>query len=150
MSRDRNELRVFISSTFRDLQEEREHLVKKIFPEIRALCRERGITFTEVDLAGGLTEEHRVLGRIIRACLEEIDRCRPYFIGIIGDRYGWVPELHEIMMDPDLLAKYPWVEAVVIDGASVTELEFIHGVFELSDMDAKAAQTSIIATGSPP
>ena len=27
-----NELRVFISSTFRDLQEEREHLIKKIFP----------------------------------------------------------------------------------------------------------------------
>ncbi|MBC8145435.1 MAG: DUF4062 domain-containing protein, partial [bacterium] len=39
-----NVLRVFISSTFRDLQEEREHLVKKIFPEIRALCRTRGIT----------------------------------------------------------------------------------------------------------
>lgn len=29
-----NELRVFISSTFVDLQEEREHLVKKIFPEM--------------------------------------------------------------------------------------------------------------------
>jgi len=29
-----NELRVFISSTFRDLQDEREHLVKKIFPEM--------------------------------------------------------------------------------------------------------------------
>jgi len=29
-----NELRLFISSTFRDLQEEREHLVKKIFPEM--------------------------------------------------------------------------------------------------------------------
>ena len=28
------ELRVFISSTFRDLQEEREHLIKKIFPEM--------------------------------------------------------------------------------------------------------------------
>lgn len=42
-----NELRVFISSTFRDLQEEREHLIKKIFPEIRALCRDRGIRFTE-------------------------------------------------------------------------------------------------------
>ena len=54
-----NELRVFISSTFRDLQEEREHLIKKIFPEIRSLCRERGITFTEVDLRWGLTEEER-------------------------------------------------------------------------------------------
>ena len=54
MNSSSNELRVFISSTFRDMQEEREHLVKKIFPEIRALCRERGITFTDVDLRWGL------------------------------------------------------------------------------------------------
>ena len=89
----RNELRVFISSTFRDLQEEREHLIKKIFPEIRALCRERGITFTEVDLRWGLTDEDVGLGRVIRTCLEEVDKCRPYFIGITGDRYGFI--MHE-------------------------------------------------------
>src|SRR5689334_2215322 len=102
LSKHSNELRVFISSTFRDLQEEREHLVKKVFPEIRALCRERGITFTEVDLRWGLTEEQSMLGMVIRTCLEEVDKCRPYFIGLLGSRYGWVPELHEIMMDPDL------------------------------------------------
>src|SRR5436853_7700630 len=86
-----NELRVFISSTFRDLQEEREHLVKKIFPEIRALCRERGVTFTEVDLRWCITEEEGEREGIIRICLDEIDRCRPYFIGILGERYGWTP-----------------------------------------------------------
>ncbi|MEZ4785686.1 MAG: tetratricopeptide repeat protein [Candidatus Kapaibacterium sp.] len=124
-----NELRVFISSTFRDLGEEREHLVKKIFPEIRALCRQRGITFTEVDLRWGLTEEDAMLGQIIRTCLEEVDKCRPYFIGMLGNRYGWVPEFHEILMDPDLLAKYPWIEEAAMDGMSVTEMEFVHGVF---------------------
>ena len=134
-----NELRVFISSTFRDLQEEREHLVKKIFPKIRALCRKRGITFTEVDLRWGLTEEEGVLGRVIRTCLEEIDKCRPYFIGMIGSRYGWVPEFHEIMMDPDLLAKYPWIEEIAIDGVSVTEMEFIHGVFDAPQIDGEYA-----------
>ena len=50
------ELRVFISSTFRDLQEEREHLVKKIFPEIRALWRAPGVIYMEIDLRWGLTE----------------------------------------------------------------------------------------------
>lgn len=134
-----NELRVFISSTFRDLQEEREHLVKKIFPEIRSLCRERGVTFTEVDLRWGLTEEEATLGRIIRTCLEEVDKCRPYFIGIIGNRYGWVPELHEILMDPELLAKYPWVEDLAIEGTSVTEMEFIHGVFNESAVEGDCA-----------
>ncbi len=130
-----NELRVFISSTFRDLQEEREHLVKKIFPEIRDLCRRRGVTFTDVDLRWGLTEEQAALGTVIRTCLEEVDKCRPYFIGMIGNRYGWVPELHDVLMDPDLLAKYPFVEELTIEGASVTEMEFVHGVFDAPSLN---------------
>ncbi len=128
-----NELRVFISSTFRDLQEEREHLVKKVFPEIRAVCRQRGVTFTEIDLRWGLTDEQAALGTVIRTCLEEVDKCRPYFIGLIGSRYGWVPELHEVLMDPELLAKYPFVEELAIEGASVTEMEFVHGVLNAAD-----------------
>ncbi len=123
-----NELRVFISSTFRDLQEEREHLVKKIFPEIRALCRERGITFTEVDLRWGLTEEDVALGQVIRTCLDEVDKCRPYFIGITGERYGFIPTYLDIQKDPELLEQYPWIEDAAIDGMSITEMEAQFGV----------------------
>ena len=123
-----NELRVFISSTFRDLHEERELLVKKIFPEIRALCRERGITFTEVDLRWGLTQEDAVLGQVTRTCLEEIDKCRPYFIGVTGRRYGYVPELHEYYKDPELLERWPWIEDAAMEGASIVDLEFRHAV----------------------
>ena len=130
-----NELRLFISSTFRDMQGEREHLVRKVFPEIRALCRARGVTFTEVDLRWGVTEEEAELGQVIRICLEEVDRCRPYFIGMIGNRYGWVPELHEIHLDPDLLANYPWIKEIANEGVSVTEMEFIHGVFDTPESD---------------
>jgi tetratricopeptide (TPR) repeat protein len=124
----KTELRLFISSTFRDLQAEREYLIKKVFPELRALCRERGVTFTEVDLRWGLTDEQQRLGRIIRTCLEEIDRCRPFFIGIIGERYGWIPEYHEVMMDPEIQERYPWIESLSLEGASILEMEFTHGV----------------------
>jgi len=123
-----NELRIFISSTFRDLQEEREHLVKKIFPEIRALCRERGITFTEVDLRWGLTDEHVALGQVIRACLDEVDKCRPYFIGITGDRYGYIPTYTDIQKDPTLLQQHPWIEDAVLDEMSITEMEAHYAV----------------------
>jgi hypothetical protein len=30
-------------------------------------------------------------GKVLPICLAEIDRARPFFIGLIGDRYGWVP-----------------------------------------------------------
>ncbi len=122
------DLRVFISSTFRDLQEEREHLVKKIFPEIRALCRERGIIFTEVDLRWGLTDEDVALGQVIRTCLEEVDKCRPYFIGITGDRYGFVPTYLDIHKDPALLDLHPWIEDAALDGMSITEMEAHYAV----------------------
>jgi len=120
-----NELRVFISSTFRDLQEEREHLVKKIFPEIRALCRERGITFTEVDLRWGITEDEAEREGVIRICLEEIDRCRPYFIGILGDRYGWRPPATDMKR---LANDFPDLAGRVTGSPSITEMEIVHGV----------------------
>jgi len=122
-----NELRLFVSSTFRDLQEEREHLVKKIFPGIRTLCRERGVTFTEIDLRWGLTDEDVVLGQVIRTCLEEIDKCRPYFIGLVGERYGWAPPLHEFYKDPELFSRWPWLEDAAMESSSITDIEFRHG-----------------------
>ncbi len=133
-----NELRVFISSTFRDLQEEREHLVKKIFPEIRALCRERGIRFTEVDLRWGLTDEDVVLGQVVRTCLEEIDGCRPYFIGITGERYGYAPELAEYYKDAELLKRYPWIQTAAMEGSSIIDLEFRHAVLNDSNVPGEA------------
>lgn len=120
-----NELRVFISSTFRDLQEEREHLVKKVFPEIRALCRTRGVTFTEVDLRWGITEEEAERDGIIRICLDEIDRCRPYFIGILGQRYGWRPS----RLDAErVVSDFPILADTLMEDASITEMEILHGV----------------------
>jgi nephrocystin-3 len=132
------ELRVFISSTFRDLIEEREQLTKKVFPALRALCRERGVEFTEIDLRWGLTDEEAHNGKIIRTCFEEIDACRPYFIGIVGSRYGWVPGFAEIQKDPLLIKRFPWVEDAALDGTSILEMEFDYAALR----DSNAAESA--------
>ncbi len=106
---------------------EREQLVKKIFPRIRKECRERGIEFTEIDLRWGITEEESRTGKTIRICLEEIDRCRPYFIGIIGSRYGWVPGITEIEKDEEMLKEFPWLRDYAASDKSIIEMEFAHG-----------------------
>ena len=124
---EKRELRVFLSSTFRDLQPEREELVKKTFPRIRKACRQRGVEFTEIDLRWGITEEESRSGRTIRICLEEIDRCRPYFIGILGSRYGWVPGSTEIEKDEELLREFPWLAEYGSKGKSIIEMEIAHG-----------------------
>ena len=78
-------IRVFISSTFRDMQAERDHLVTVIFPQLRRLCEARGVTWGEVDLRWGVTDEEAAEGKVLPICLEEIRRCRPYFIGLLGE-----------------------------------------------------------------
>jgi len=117
------EFRVFVSSTFHDMVEEREHLMKQVFPEVRRICLERGVQFTEIDLRWGITEEQSRKGRIIRTCLDEVVRHGPYVIGLIGARYGWVPTLDDIANDAVLLQRYPWIEEAVVVGRSMVEIE---------------------------
>ncbi len=76
-------IRVFVSSTFRDMQGERDELVLKIFPQLRWLCEERGMTWGEIDLRWGISDEQKADGQVLPICLEEIKRCRPYFIGLL-------------------------------------------------------------------
>ena len=121
-----NELRLFLSSTFQDFLGERDYLAKNTFPTLRRLCRDRGIEFTEIDLRWGLTDDDAERGLILGTCFEEIDRCRPFFVGMLGDRYGWVPPMQELEKNPALREEYPWLEQAILDGKSATEMEFMH------------------------
>ncbi|MBI3610872.1 MAG: DUF4062 domain-containing protein [Nitrospirae bacterium] len=125
-------VRVFISSTFRDMQAERDRLVKFTFPELRRRCRERQVEFVEVDLRWGVTEEQAERGEVLPICLAEIERCRPYFIGMMGERYGFIPR----QIEPELIKTQPWLEKH--RERSLTELEILHGVLNNPDMAGRA------------
>jgi hypothetical protein len=129
LSRDR-QIRVFVSSTFRDMKEERDHLVKFIFPQLRKLCESRGVVWGEVDLRWGVTDEQKAEGKVLPICLEEIKRCWPYFIGLLGERYGWIPDA----IPPEIVEREPWLAEHVHGRKSVTELEILHGVLNNPDM----------------
>ncbi len=125
---DNRVVRVFISSTFKDMQQERDELVKKVFPVLKKLCDERDITWRDVDLRWGITDEQKAEGSVLPICLEEINRCRPFFIGLLGERYGWVPD----RLNSDLENKQPWIKKA--QGCSVTEMEILYGVLNNPDM----------------
>ena len=80
-------VRVFISSTFRDMQSERDWLVRFVFPKLRQELLQRRIHLVDVDLRWGVTSDQDAF----ELCMDEIDRCHPRFICILGGRYGWVP-----------------------------------------------------------
>ena len=86
-------VRVFISSTFRDFGVERDLLIKRVFPELRRRARDRFVEVIGVDLRWGITEAQSQKGETLPICLREIERSRPYFIGLLGERYGWTPAL---------------------------------------------------------
>ncbi|MFC5701351.1 DUF4062 domain-containing protein [Cohnella faecalis] len=116
-------IRVFISSTFLDMSEERDELVQKVFPELRSLCAKRGVVWSEVDLRWGIREEQVDKGLVLPLCLKEIDNCQPFFIGMLGERYGSISR-HEIPQE--LLRDYPEIEPYL--GRSITEIEIRHAL----------------------
>src|SRR5687767_7014006 len=92
-------IRVFVSSTFRDLHAERGAITRLVFPELRSRCRKRGADFIGVDLRWGVTEDEARREGALQICLREIEECRPFFVGLLGDRYGYVPPPDEIPAD---------------------------------------------------
>ena len=89
--------RVFVSSTFEDLKEERDALQRDVFPKLRTLCEQHGARFQAIDLRWGVRDEagarpadHGDLPARNRA-LPARPASRPNFIVLLGDRYGWQP-----------------------------------------------------------
>src|SRR5262245_32360569 len=91
MASDWKTVRVFISSTFRDMQAERDHLVRFVFPRLREKLSHRHIHLVDVDLRWGVTSD----ADSVEACRDIIDECRPRFLCLLGGRYGTVPPGHE-------------------------------------------------------
>ena len=122
------QIRVFISSTFQDMQDERDYLMKRTFPKLRKLAAERDVTLTELDLRWGITEEEAKSGKVVEICLREIENSIPFFIGIIGNRYGWVPEKKDL--SANVTERFPDVNTFIGQHLSVTEMEMQFGVLQ--------------------
>lgn len=113
------------------MQAERNYLIKKIFPAIERECRRRNVEFTPLDLRWGITEEEARNGRVVEICMEEIARTRPFFIGLVGGRYGWIPAPGETGVDLERLQKrYPWIAPYLNERKSITEMEMLYGVLD--------------------
>ena len=131
----KREIRVFISSTFSDMQKERDSLVRT-FNFLRTEASKRGVSVTMVDLRWGITESEAAQGRIIDICLKEINRSKPFFIGIVGSKYGSIPPAG-LSENVELARAYPGVVQDVKSGKSYTEIEMQYGVLgNPEDVDA--------------
>lgn len=145
------EIRVFISSTFSDMQAERDALIRT-FNMLAKEAAKRGVTLSVVDLRWGVTPEESAHGEVLDICLKEIEKSKPFFIGLLGDNYGSAPSI-ELAGNTYLNQQYPWLASDIQNGLSYTEIEIqsavlrnperLNAYFYLkADSDCKAGDDS--------
>ena len=87
---------IFISSTFRDMHAERDLVQERVIPSLRAEARKYGDNVEAIDLRWGvdtsMLETNEGSAKVLKVCLDEIDRSHPYMLIFLGERYGWIPE----------------------------------------------------------
>lgn len=122
------ELRVFISSTFEDMKDERKMLMTKVFPVLIQNAKLRGVTLIPIDFRWGiltgdeLIEKNEV--KIVDVCLQEIEKAQ-CFIGILGNRYGWCPSSKTL--DQSSVLNHQCMD-FINSGMSLTEIEMRYGI----------------------
>ncbi|MBU0609447.1 MAG: DUF4062 domain-containing protein [Armatimonadetes bacterium] len=118
---------VFICSTFRDMQGERDYLQAEVFPELEERLRAHHYYLEPIDLRWGVETVHIDSEQereklVLQQCLQEIARSRPFFIGLFGERYGWVPRIARLR---EAASSLPYRGS--LGGKSVTALEIEFG-----------------------
>lgn len=118
--------RIFFSSPFVGMEEEREELTKRLWPRIQSLCNSKGIQFSAVDMRWGITAQSAKDAQVIDICLRECSRS-DLFVGFYGQRYGWHGENDEAVQRnfDNAKPRFPWIDK--FRDRSMTELEFMHG-----------------------
>jgi len=77
-------VRVFLSSTFRDFAEERDLLVRKVFPELRRRARERNVEVIDIDLRGASRPNRPNGAKSCRSALRKLIGRDPISLGSSG------------------------------------------------------------------
>lgn len=115
-------VRVFVSSTFRDMHAERDHLVTAVFPELEERIRRIGGRLFDLDLRWGVPtvgyDGERVNSWTY--CRRLLDCEKLFFVAVLGHRSGWVPS--EVSVEG--LDREKWA------GKSITEMEIRYAALE--------------------
>lgn len=117
-------VRIFISSTFREMISERDEIQQLVFTKIRFWARKLGVLVLPIDLCWGITERDILEGKLAKQCEEAIRFCEPYFIALLGNTYG--TDSKEVLGNVD--KRYY--------GKSITDYEITKGIIETQNTRA--------------
>lgn len=120
-------VRLFLSATVSDFQDERQKLATQIIPQLRMWCENRKIQLIEVDLQWSKESRISETGSSLEMSMRELQRCReenmrPFFLSLLSEMYGWVPPSK--FLTKELRDRYGWVP-----GFSQNAMEIIYGSY---------------------
>ena len=121
---------IFVSSTFQDMQQERDVLQNSVLPRIKELAKQYGKSIDLCDLRWGVNtlgmSEAESSTKVLQVCFDEIDKARPFFIAILGDAYGWIPNTE--VVEKSTIDRNISIDDLI--GKSVTEIEISYGALK--------------------
>ena len=127
---------VFVSSTFKDMQFERDMLHTRVIPMLDSKLERFGESVRFGDLRWGVNttdySEEESSKKVLKVCLDQIDDCKPYMIVFIGERYGWIPS-QELIKSAAVMKGIEKLD----DDISVTELEIEYGALLNPDFEGR-------------
>nr|XP_006817837.1 PREDICTED: NACHT and WD repeat domain-containing protein 1-like [Saccoglossus kowalevskii] len=134
-----NIVRIFISSTFTDMVEERNTLMRDSFPDLRLYCQQHGLEFEVVDMRWGIRDEASSDHMTTELCIREIHNCHrlssgPYFVAFIGNKYGYRPLPPRIKAD-----KFEKMREISRSRVSLQDIQIIDDWY-LKDTNAVPAE----------
>ena len=89
---------IFVSSTFKDFQVERELLLKEVQQEINTLLSNKHLGVNFIDLRWGIDTNKGGLETVITFCIDYVNKTKPYLIILLGDSYGSL--VHKELLEP--------------------------------------------------
>lgn len=124
----------FVSSTFNDMHLERDALHLEVMPGIAPLAARQLCSVQLLDLRWGVDtsnlDERESSRKVLKVCLDGIDRCHPFMIILLGDRYGWIPDRENV---DDVITGHHLSGDFF--SRSVTELEIQYGLLMNEDAE---------------
>ncbi len=102
------------------MQSERDLLARYVLPELNDRCSELNVQLELVDVRRDPALADVSPAALAAAALAAIDQCRPWFIGLLGDKCEETVEI-----SAELAEEHPWLKEY--GGASLVELELAHG-----------------------
>ena len=118
---------IFVSSTFSDMQAERDVLRQRVLPRLQKVASRYGESVRLIDLRWGVNttamSEEQATRKILDVCFEQIDKCDGRMVCLIGNRYGWIPKY-----DVNEMANR--FSLNLSSNVSATELEIQYGILQ--------------------